>query len=125
MSLRFNGGEVLQRGRGIGGLLRLAKGLFRPLVKTVTKAVGSKTGRAVLKGLKRQAIDSGANIIGDLVSGNNIKDSLKDEVGNIRVKAGSAVKRIKQDLLEEQPKAKKYKTSKKIKRRKKTRDIFD
>ena len=39
MSLRFKGGERLQRGRGIGGLLRLVKSLFTPLVKVQVKVL--------------------------------------------------------------------------------------
>ena len=47
--LKFKGAEMLQRGRGIGGLLRLAKSIFSPLLrsigKTAVKAVASKTGQ--------------------------------------------------------------------------------
>ena len=35
MSLRFKGGNLVQRGRGIGGLLRAASSLFMPLFKSV------------------------------------------------------------------------------------------
>jgi hypothetical protein len=53
MSLRFRGGERLQRGRGIGGLLRLAKSVFSPMIKTIgktaMKAVNSKAGKWQLK----------------------------------------------------------------------------
>ena len=53
MSLRFKGGERLQRGRGIGGLLRLAKSLFSPIVrsvgKTAVKAATSKIGKKAIK----------------------------------------------------------------------------
>ena len=49
MSLRFKGGERLQRGRGIGGLLRLVKSLFSPIIrsvgKTAVKAATSKIGK--------------------------------------------------------------------------------
>ena len=66
MSLRFRGGERLQRGRGIGGLLRLAKGLFSPLAKTIKKAVTSNTGKAIGKAVKNQLVESGANIASDV-----------------------------------------------------------
>ena len=62
MSLRFRGGERLQRGRGIGGLLRLVKSVFSPLVKTVAKAVKSNTGKALGNALKEQAISSAINL---------------------------------------------------------------
>jgi hypothetical protein len=37
MSLRFRGGDYIRRGRGIGGLLRMAKSVFLPLMKTAGK----------------------------------------------------------------------------------------
>ena len=52
MSLRFRGGERLQRGRGIGDLLRLVKSVFSPLVKTVAKAAKSNIGKALGNALK-------------------------------------------------------------------------
>ena len=49
MSIRFSGGDRFQRGRGIGGLLRIAKNLFQPMVRTIGKAVNSNTRRAIEK----------------------------------------------------------------------------
>ena len=43
MSIRFSGGDRFQRGRGIGGILRLAKSLFKPVITTIGKAVKSNT----------------------------------------------------------------------------------
>ena len=64
--VRFKGGELLQQGRGIGGLLRLVKSVFRPLIrtagKTIVKAAKSDVGKHVLKNLKEQAIESGAHL---------------------------------------------------------------
>ena len=55
MSIRFRGGERLQRGRGIGGLLRLVKSVFSPIVKsfgrTAMKAVTSETGKKAIKSI--------------------------------------------------------------------------
>ena len=61
MSIQFSGGERFQRGRGIGGLLRIAKNLFQPIVKTIGRAVKSNTGRAIGNALKEQVIESGTN----------------------------------------------------------------
>ena len=73
MSLRFRGGERLQRGRGIGGLLRIVKSLFSPLVKsagkTIVKAAASNTGKKVLSTLKDQAIESGVRLATDALRG--------------------------------------------------------
>ena len=88
MSLRFKGGNLLQKGRGIGGLLRAASSLFKPLFKTVgstaLKVARSDTGKAIGKALKEQAISSAQNIALDTMRGGNIKDSLNNEVSNVR-----------------------------------------
>ena len=95
MSLRFKGGERLQRGRGIGGLLRLVKSVFSPLVKTVAKAAKSNTGKALGNVLKEQAISSALNLTGDVIQGNNLKESLKNELKSGRETLGSAIKGIR------------------------------
>ena len=95
MSLRFRGGERLQRGRGIGGLLRLVKSVFSPLVKTVAKAAKSNTGKALGNALKEQAISSAINLTGDVIQGNNLKESLKNELKSGRETLGSAIKGIR------------------------------
>ena len=88
MSLRFKGGNLLQKGRGIGGLLRAASSLFKPFFKTVgstaLKVARSDTGKAIGKALKEQAISSAQNIALDTIRGGNIKDSLNNEVSNVR-----------------------------------------
>ena len=95
MSLRFRGGERLQRGRGIGGLLLLVKSVFSPLVKTVAKAAKSNTGKALGNVLKEQAISSALNLTGDVIQGNNLKESLKNELKSGRETLGSAIKGIR------------------------------
>ena len=83
MSLRFRGGERLQRGRGIGGLLRIVKSLFSPLVKsagkTIVKAAASNTGKKVLSTLKDQAIESGVRLATDALRGEDMRASLENE----------------------------------------------
>ena len=53
MSLRFKGGNILQKGRGIGGLLRAASSLFKPLFRSVgstaLKVARSDVGKAIAK----------------------------------------------------------------------------
>ena len=95
MSLRFRGGERLQRGRGIGGLLCLVKSVFSPLVKTVAKAAKSNTGKALGNVLKEQAISSAINLTVDVIQGNNLKESLKNELKSGRETLGSAIKGIR------------------------------
>ena len=95
MSLRFRGGERLQRGRGIGGLLRLAKGLFSPLAKTIKRVVTSNTGKAIGKAVKNQLVESGANIASDVLMGNDVNESIQRELQNTRQNAAIGIQKIK------------------------------
>ena len=99
MSLRFKGGERLQRGRGIGGLLRLVKSVFSPLIKsagkTVVKAVTSNTGKAVMNSLKDQAIDSGMKLATDVLRGEDMEESLQDEIQHVKRKAADGLESVR------------------------------
>ena len=98
MSLRFKGGNLLQKGRGIGGLLRAASSLFKPFFKTVgstaLKVARSNTGKAIGKALKEQAISSAKNIAIDTIRGENIRDSLNNEVSNVRKRVADNVENM-------------------------------
>ena len=87
MSLRFKGGERLQRGRGIRGLLQLVKSLYTPLVKSagksIVKAVTSNTGKAVMNSVKDQAIDSGMKLAADALRGENMEESMYQEMHHV------------------------------------------
>ena len=98
MALRFKGGERLQRGRGIGGLLRLAKGLFKPLVTSAKKAITSNAAKAAGKAIANQLVESGANIATDALMGNNVNDSLQRELQAGRQKAVIGVQNLKNSL---------------------------
>ena len=75
----FHGGERIQRGRGIGGLLRIVSKLFKPLGSLAVKVVKSPAGKRIVNAVKNQAIDSSINVAKDLASGKGVKESLKDE----------------------------------------------
>ena len=98
MSLRFKGGERLQRGRGIGGLLRLVKSLFTPLVKSagksIVKAATSNTGKAVLNSIKDQAIDSGIRLASDALRGEDMDESLHNELQTVKRKAADGLESV-------------------------------
>ena len=115
MSLRFRGGERLQRGRGIGGLLRLVKSVFLPMVKTagkqIVRAATSKSGKAVIGSVKDQIISAGTNLAIDGIRGSNMKESFNNEVGSMRKRVADVI----QDSL---PKRRKV-TSKVGKKKKK------
>ena len=84
MFIRFSGGERFQRGRGIGGLLQLAKGLFKPAIESIGRVVKSNTGKAIGNALKNQAIDTAKNLAADVLSGNPLNEGVKREVHNIK-----------------------------------------
>ena len=98
MSLRFRGGERLQRGRGIGGLLRLLKSVFSLLVKsagkTIVKAATSDTGKAVLRNIKDQAIDSAVKLTGDAIRGEDMDVSLQNEMQKVKRKAADVIENV-------------------------------
>ena len=83
MSLKFVGGERIQRGRGLGGLLRMIKSIFTPVLKSVgknvVKAATSNTAKSIAKTLGEQAIESGINLATDALRGNSIKESASNE----------------------------------------------
>ena len=95
MSLRFRGGERIQRGRGIGGILRFLKSLFTPVLSklggTVVKAAQSKAGKVAMNTLKEQAIDSGVNLTIDALRGRDMKESWENQVGNARKRGASTL----------------------------------
>ena len=84
MSFRFSGGERVQRGRGVGGFMKIASRLFYPVVNIAKKALQSKTGRKIVDAVKEQAIDSSINIAKEIASGKNVNQSLKDEFKNVK-----------------------------------------
>ena len=98
MSLRFRGGERLQRGRGIGGLLRLVKSVFAPLVKTagksIVKAATSSTGKKVLNTIKDQAIESGVRLATDALRGEDMNVSLENERQHVKRKAADVIETV-------------------------------
>ena len=113
MALRFRGGERLQRGHGIGGLLRLARGLFKPLATAAKKAITSKTAKAAGKAITNQLVESGANIASDALMGNDINESFQRELVSGRQNAAIGVQNLKRSLQQKktkQPPKKKKKT---------------
>ena len=98
MSIRFRGGERIQRGRGIGGLLRIAKGLFKPLAKGVQTALTSNAAKTAGKAIANQLVESGANIATAALMGNNVNDTLKRELEAGRHNAVIGVQNLKNSL---------------------------
>ena len=130
MGLYFLGGERIQRGRGIGGLLRIASKLFSPVGTLAKNVLKSDKGRKIINAVKEQAIDSSVNIVKDIAEGKNLNDSLKDEFQNVKknakrkaVNAGIEILKGEQAKKVNGPRQKF--NNNKTKRRRKKRDIFD
>ena len=126
MSIQFSGGERFQRGRGIGGLLRLAKGLFKPVIESIGKAMRSNTGQAIGNALKDQAINTAKNLATDVLTGNPLKEGVKREVHNIRNRAALGIQQLNKkeevNCRESKRQSKEVETSKpKSKRKGKTK----
>ena len=98
MSLRFKGGNIVQKGRGIGGILRAASSLFKPLFRSVgstaLKVARSDVGKAIGKSVKKQAITSAKNIALDTVRGGDIRDSVRNEVTNVRKRVADELENV-------------------------------
>ena len=101
MSLRFVGGEHLQRGRGIGGLLRLMKSVFSPVAKSVGKkvvsAIKSSSGKKILNVLKDQAIDSSMTLASNALKGNDMNTSLQDELNNVKSNLSTVIDELREN----------------------------
>lgn len=121
MSLRFRGGERLQRGRGIGGLLRLFKSVFSPLVKsagkTIVKAATSDTGKAVLRNIKDQAIDSAVKLTADAIRGENMGESLQNEIQQVKRKAADVIEEVHSTRKKQRKAVPKQKTKARTKKK--------
>ena len=126
MSIQFSGGERFQRGRGIGGLLKLAKGLFKPVKESIGRAMRSNTGQAIGNALKDQAINTTKNLATDILTGNPFKEGVKREVHNIRNRAALGIQQLNKkeevNCRESKRQSKEVETSKpKSKRKGKTK----
>ena len=99
MSLRFVGGKHLQRGRGIGGLLRLIKSVFSPVAKTVGKkvvsAIKSSSGKKILNVLKDQAIDSSMTLASNALKGNDMNTSIQDELNSVKSNLSTVIDELR------------------------------
>ena len=91
MSLHFRGGELQQKGKGIGGFFRIVSSALKPLVKrvgqSVLNAATSSTGKAIGRAISEQALESTLNMTQDMLSGNSLSESFEAEKKNLKDKA--------------------------------------
>ena len=86
MPITFSWGDRFQRGRGIGGIFKIAIKLFQPIIGTLCKAVKSDTEKAIRKTIKEQEIESGIYLATDALRENNLSEGLNREVVQIMIK---------------------------------------
>ena len=98
MTIRFRGGERLQRGCGIVGLLRLVKSVLSPLVKSLKQTTlnvdRSNKGQKAIASIQEQALTSAANMTADVIRGKDLKESLQNEVSTVIQTVGNVVQNI-------------------------------
>ena len=91
MSLHFRGGELQQKGKGIGGFFRIVSSALKPLIKrvgqSVLNAATSSTGKAIGRAISEQALESTLNMTQDMLSGNSLSESFEAEKKNLKDKA--------------------------------------
>ena len=98
MSLKFRGGELYQRGRGIGGLFRAIRNAFKLLLRTagssIVRAANSQSGKVLGKALKEQALTSVANLSADVLRGNDLGESFNNELASGRENIANTIENV-------------------------------
>ena len=83
MTLHFRGGELIQKGKGVGGFFRSLAAIAKPVIASIGKnallAVKSKTGKKIARSLGKQTANSVLNIVCELVRGGDIKKTALNE----------------------------------------------
>ena len=82
--MRFSGRDRNWRGRWFGALLRGVESFFRPMVRTVGKAVQSKTVKVVGNAIKEQGIEQWLNLVLNAVRGRDLVEELQGEEEEFR-----------------------------------------
>ena len=95
-------------------------GLFKPVIESIGKAMISNTGQAIGNALKDQAINTAKNLATDVLTGNPFKESIKQEVHNIRNRAALGIQQLnkKEEVNCPKRKSKEVETSKPQSKRK-------
>ena len=127
----FGFGSRLQRGEGIGGIFSKFISFLKPAAKSlgsvIKKAVTSEPVKSFAKEAVKTSVDVGTNVLGDIILGNDPKESAAKELQRVRENVGTAVKSIKGDFIAPSTvKTKKRKATKSNRGRpKKNRTLLD
>ena len=94
----FRGGEIQQKGKGIGGFFRRLINMLRPVARSVGSSLAiaatSYTAKDIAKTLGEQAIDSKLNMTKDYLNGNNMKHSIDREIGEFRKRGSEIIEQV-------------------------------
>ena len=111
--ITFRGGELQQKGKGVGGFFRGILNFLKPLLKsTGTSAmrfVKSDTGKDIAGMLGKQALNSSVNMTKHLMEGNDLRTSLK-----------KSARQFGSDVVDEIQKKRKKNVKKDVKKKKLT-----
>jgi hypothetical protein len=124
----------MQSGRGVfgffgkllKGLIPLGKKLFRNLAPIASAVASNSTVQKLASDLKDHAIDAGINIATNVVSGNDVKEGLMQDLEAVKQ---TTIKRAKEFIKKPGKKrslsgATRHLPKKKKKKKKKNRDLF-
>ena len=96
--IHFRGGEIQQKGKGIGGFFRGLINMLRPVARSVgsslKRAATSNTAKDIAKTLGEQAIDSTLNMTKDYLNGNDMKHSFDRETGEFRKRGSDIIEQV-------------------------------
>ena len=122
MSIHFRGGELQQKGKGIGGFFRAVSSVLKPILwsakRTAINAAKSNTGKAIGKAITEQALDSALNMTKDVLAGNSLKNSFDHETSKLKSKTIDAINKA-------QKRKRQYGNGVKIKKNKRRRTKYD
>lgn len=98
MSIHFRGGELQQKGKGIGGFFRAVGSVLKPFLisigRTALTAAKSNTGKAIRKAISDQALDSALNMTKDVLAGGSLSNSVEQETSDIKSKTINAINKF-------------------------------
>lgn len=97
--IHFRGGELQQKGKGIGGFFRGIVNLLKPVARSVgsnlARAATSNTAKSIAKTLGEQALDSTLNITKDYLNGNDMSHAVDREVGQFKKRGADIIEDVK------------------------------
>ena len=96
--IHFRGGEIQQKGKGIGVFFRGLINMLRPVARSVgsslARAATSKTAKDIATSLGEQAIDSTLNMTKDYLNGNDMKHSIDRETGEFSKRGSEIIEQV-------------------------------